>query len=210
MFICLIATSNRFANILMALARPLFISTPLCPPLPQFTSTSYATYPAGMAIRRYGSRATCMCAPAEPTVISSYASESRFSTLLPFMKSSGRFAAPLMSSSSQVVVRTSSAGCFKLSSSSMASAIASPMPLSAPSEVWLARIHCSPFSSYSIGVTLPGMSYPASATQTISMWFSMTSGSQSSYPGEAAFLITTQLFAERLWLKPRRSANLQR
>ena len=44
-----------------------------------------------------------------------------------------------------VVVITSSAGCTMLSSSSTASAIYSPMPLSAPNEVPCAFIH--PFST---------------------------------------------------------------
>ena len=110
-----------------------------------------------------------------------------------------------MPSSSFVVVITSSGPCTIFLSSSTASAIDRPMPLSAPSDV--PRAFIQPFSSYASMGVWSGSSIP---THTISMWFSITMGVAPSQPGVAGFLITTQFCSSRSYSSPSRLAKSHR
>jgi hypothetical protein len=77
--------------------------------------------------------------------------------------------------------------------SSMASAIDCPMPLSSPSEVPRAFVH--PSSTEASMGEFKGSLMP---TPTISMWFRSTMGSASSWPGGVGLLMTMQFSASRL------------
>ena len=141
---------RKWFKILLALPRPRWISPPEWPPFSPFTSTLKKKYPAGTSISLYVNSATESIPPAHPIKISPSSSESRFKRISPLIKPSFRANAPVSPVSSSTVNRHSSGPCSMLSSARIASSVATPIPLSAPSVVPLAFSH-SPSISVSIG-----------------------------------------------------------
>ena len=117
-------------------------------------------------------------------------SESRFNRISPFMKPSFKANAPVNPVSSSTVNRHSNGPCSMVSSARIASSVATPIPLSAPSVVPLAFIH-SPSISVSIGSTRKSCSTSLFFSQTISTCDCKMTVCRFSFPGVAGFLIKT-------------------
>lgn len=128
--------------------------------------------------------------PAQPMNNSPSSSESRFSRMSPLMKPSCKAKAPVSPVSSSTVNRHSTGPCSILSSARMASSVATPIPLSAPSVVPLAFSH-SPSISVSIGSVRKSCFTSLFFSHTMSTCDCSTTVFRFSMPGVAGFLIST-------------------
>ena len=124
-------------NAMQALARPLWISVPEWPPASPRTVTDRAA--PSQAARATGRAHRTMLPPAQLTVKTPSASESRFSSFRPRRGETSRAMAPSIPISSSVVRTTSSRGWGIDGSSRMARAMAAAMPSSPPRVVPRAR-----------------------------------------------------------------------
>ena len=150
-----------------ALARPLLISTPECPPTRPDTRTASVS-PANSS-RISGRWQNTLLPPAQPTVKIPSSSESIFSMVRPCRGVTSSTAAPNIPISSSVVSTTSSRGCCKVVSSSAASAMATAMPSSPPRVVPLAPTR-SPSTKRSRPSLSMSLAQPASFSHTMSTW----------------------------------------
>ena len=121
-----------------ALPRPLSISAPEWPPCRPDRLTEKQLSPPS-ACRAAGRKQSARRPPAQATVNTPSSSESRFSSRRPFRSEQSSAAAPSMPVSSSMVNTTSSGGWGRESSARMASAVATAIQSSPPSEVLSAQ-----------------------------------------------------------------------
>ncbi len=141
---------RKRTRILLALPSPLCISPPECPPFNPFTSILKYNI-LGLVGRCSQWNTACVSfPPAQPIKISPSSSLSRFNRISPVMKPFSRALAPVRPVSSSTVNRHSIGPCSISSEARIASSAATPIPLSAPSVVPLARSQ-SPSTIVSIG-----------------------------------------------------------
>ena len=141
---------NTRARSCTALARPLSMSSPLCPPMPPAIFMRYAFPDGHVSTGTYGILAVVSTPPAQPTKSSPSSSESRLMRIFPVMNPGFNAFAPNRPVSSDTVNKASIRPSFRSSLVITASCAAMPMPQSAPRVVSLAISQPSSIS-YFIG-----------------------------------------------------------
>ena len=127
---------NTLPRITFAFAPCFWISTPECPPVTPFTWTE-TTLPLQRLLSAGNTHSTII-PPAQPTRKCPSFSESRFSIRRDFKEEQSIATAPSIPISSSTVNTASIGGCSNVSSSRIASAIATAIPSSPPKVVPLA------------------------------------------------------------------------
>ena len=152
---------------LMALARFLPISMPECPPARPEMTNWYAN-PLGFGTFSMSISVILFTPPAQEASKVPSSSESKLMRISPFTCSGSSDITPSIPVSSDVVKSAMTLGCWSDLSSSKLMAIATAMPLSAPSVVPFVLIQ-SPSTTSGIGCVLKSKSNVSSFTQTISV-----------------------------------------
>ena len=188
-----------------ALARPLSISTPEWPPSSPVIESIKPRSPSS-GREAAGSTQSRRSPPAQQTVNTPSSSESMLSSSLPLRSEQSSPAAPSMPTSSSTVNTASSGGCFRLSSASTASAMATATPSSPPRLVPSAQTLCPSVRSR-IGSRAMSSGQPSAFAQTMSRWPCRMTGAACSQPGEASFQMTTLFSASCRQRRPCSLAN---
>ncbi len=176
----------------MALARCILMSQPECPPLQPRSETRKAMSPASVSTGSNWKVAVPSTPPAHPTYSSPSVSESRLISVFPCRNPPSSANAPYIPVSSSTVKSASNGGCTTFLSAKIAIAVATPIPLSAPSVVPLAVTH-SPFSSMyaSMGSFSKSKTLSLFFCGTISMWPCRITPGWFSNPAEAGLRMST-------------------
>ena len=159
------SSNNSLPSKMFALARPLSISEPECPPTRPWTGSVIAVPSAEAQL--IGRNDVAFTPPAQPARKCPSSSESRFKRYFAFRSAVSSAMAPSMPTSSSVVKTTSSSGCSIVLSSRIANPMATAMPSSPPRVVPFAWTYPSSTTRFSPSFS-KSKSTPASLTHTIS------------------------------------------